>query len=138
MVLFSRHVVVPKTYEAVYRIIQSSAYCLPKGIFSEESFSMHCARRFKGGIISLIPVTGTITRYNQSVYVTLSIHGGFGFYLGGCLFVLGVLGMLWCVITHASRWIPSVGIILLGILVSGQFVWVGKALLDRLENKLLG
>jgi len=138
MILLSKNVVVRKTREEVRRIVQSSAYYLPKGRFSEESFSMHCARRFNGGIISLIPVTGTITQHNQSVYVTLSINGGFGFYLGCCLFVLGVLGMLWCVITHSSRWIPSVGMILLGLLVSGQFIWEGKALLDRLENKLLG
>ena len=138
MTLLSRHVVVMKAYEEVYQIIQSSAYCLPKGIFSKESFSIYCAKRFNGGIVSLIPVKGTITQHSQSVEVMLSIPCYLHFYLGCFLSVFGIFGLLCCFTGYSSRWLPCVGSILFGILVIGQSLWEGRTLLDRLENKLLG
>lgn len=137
MKLMSRVVIVPKSYETVYQIIQSSAYHIPKGIFREDSFSMHCAKRFNGGMISLFPVKGTIIKRNHSVEVTLSVCADFSFYLGVFLVLLGIAHSIGCIATLSPRWIVSIGMVVFGLAATAYSLLEEKELLDRLEHKLL-
>ena len=137
MELLSRHVAVPKSYEEVCQIIQSSAYYLPKGNLCADSFSMHCAKRYKGAIISSIPVKGKIRKCNQFIEVTISTHADLGFYIGCFLCLVGIVGLIWCLLAVSTRWVPCVGAFALGTFVSSQSIWEGKDLLDKLERRLL-
>ena len=137
MKLLSRRMIIPKAYEGVYQILKSSAYHFPPAKFSEKTFSIHCAKRYKGGVISLIPVKGAIMQNSHLTEVLISIHADFGFYLGCLLILLGFLGIFLCIVIPSDRWIPCVGLVLMGLLVCGQSIWEGKALLDSFEHKLL-
>ena len=101
MRLFSRDIVVPKTYEDTYKIIKSSAHIHRKKVFTEQTFSMHCAQKISAGWrdFSSIRVTGTLTPLDFSVKVTLTVHAGFWFYLGCFFILLGVIGLLWSLIS---------------------------------------
>lgn len=138
MKLFSKKVNTAKSCDDICQIIKSSAYYFPKGNVSRESFSICCAKRFKGGIISLFPVRGTIIQNQHEIEVTLSLHAGFSFFLGFFLSLIGVTGLFVYFIEISPRWIPSIGLILLGTVICAQFIWEGKALLDILEYKLRG
>ena len=139
MKLFSRSIVVPKTYEDAYKIIKSSARIHRKKVFTEQAFSIHCAQKIGAGWrdFSPIPVKGTITPQDSSVKVTLTVHAGFGFYLGCFFILLGIIGLLWSLISLPAGWITHVGIILFGAVISGTYVYSGIDLLDVIEHKLL-
>lgn len=137
MKLILRRVAIHKSYEVVYKIIKSSAYCIPKGTFAEKDFSMCCAKRYNGGMISLIPVKGRITAHDDCTEVTLSVYAGFSFFLGCTLSLLGVVSLVLSLAYHSPRWISGVGLVLFGLLVSGWYMWEGREILDRLEHKLL-
>jgi len=136
MKLLSRQIFITKTYDEVYQILSSSAYYFPHAKFFKESFSMHCAQRYKGGILSLIPIKGEIIQHDHLTEVRISTCADFGFYLGCLLILFGTFGLCWCISLRSGRWIPCVGTVLIGLLVSGQSIWEGTSLLDRLEHKL--
>lgn len=139
MRLFSRDIVVPKTYEDTYKIIKSSAHIHRKKVFTEQTFSMHCAQKISAGWrdFSSIRVTGTLTPLDFSVKVTLTVHAGFWFYLGCFFILLGVIGLLWSLISLPAGWIAYVGIILFGAGIGGTFIYSSIDLLDVMEHKLL-
>lgn len=136
MTILSRKVTVSKSYEEVYDIIKSSAYCFPKGHFSAYTFSMHCAKRYNRGVISVIPVNGKIIKKPKQIDVHFAIQVDFGMLLGCVLFAFGIVCLLLCAILHFSRWIPCVGASVLGMIMIGHSLWEGKKLLDRLEQRI--
>lgn len=136
MRILSKKIIVYKSHDTVYQIIKSSAYKIPVGNCDKKDFLIYCAKRFKGGIVSLIPIKVTIAQQKDYVGVNLSIHSHFGFYVGCFLCLIGIIGLCWCVISTSSRWIPCVGSILLGMLIGGQSIWEGIDCLDMLKRKL--
>lgn len=137
MKLFSKSLAINKKYDDVVKVIKSSAYCGSHTIFTGSHFAIHCARHYKGGIISSIPIKGTITQDVDTVSIILSLHSGFGFYLGSLLLLLGAVGLVYCSIFQESKWIPGLGSVLLGLLICGQYLWEGSAVLDKIEHQLL-
>ena len=137
MKLLSRNICVQKTYDDAYQVITSCNYRLSKGHFERNSFAIDCPKRFNGGIISLIPVKGTISQHDHFLEVVLSIHANWSFYLGCILCVLGAIGALFSILSDFSRWIPAVGSMMIGMLICGQVLWEGKNTLDMIERKLL-
>ncbi len=123
--------------EEVSRILRSSAYYYPEAVFLSDQFSIYCAKRYRGGRISLSRVKGTLTYAEGQTAVTLEVHAGFPFYFGVLLLLLGAVGLLGCLFLQSLRWIPFVGMMLLGLLSSGIYWGESAALLDRLEWKLL-
>lgn len=137
MKILSRRVVVTKSYEEVSHILKSSAYFFPEIMISGTIFSMYCAKRYNGGHLSLTPVKGTIVRHNNQSKVIIEVHADFSFFLGILITVIGIVGLVWLLISQSSRLIPQIGLILIGILVCGHSWCEGVELLDRLEHKLL-
>lgn len=137
MRIVTKRIETAKTLLEVSEIIKSFAYVVPKGRFEDNNFVIYCARRYKGGILSLIPIRATIIQQEKKTEICLFLPAGFGFYLGGILIMLGILILLGCLISHSPRWIPGVGAIIIGITVGGQFLREGNALLNRMEHKLL-
>jgi len=137
MTLLSRRVVTSKSYDAVSRIIKGCAYRFSKSRFSEDGFSMHCAKRYNGGVISTIPVKGSIEQRGNVVQVTLMIQANIGFCLCCLILLLGIIDLLICLFACSPNWISGVGIILFGIFLCGQYVWEGKDILDRLEHRIM-
>ncbi len=137
MYLIAKRLETTKTQQEVLEIIKSFAYFLPKAQFNNVNFVIYCAKRHKGGILSLIPIKGTVVQREERTEICLSLCAGLGFYLGVFLVVLGALVLLWCLFSHSTRWIPGVGAIILGIIVGGQFLGEGNELLDKIEQKLL-
>lgn len=137
MKILSRKVTIPKPLEEVSQILQSSAYHYPEAVFLGDQFSIYCAKRDRGGYISRFHVKGTLTYSVGQTAVTLEVHAGFPFYFGVLLLLLGAAGLLGCLLLQSSRWIPWLGMMLLGLLSSGIYWGESAALLDRLEWKLL-
>lgn len=137
MKILRRQVIVPKSIEEVTQILKSSAYYFPKAIFKESVFSMHCAKRHNGGYLSLTHIRGNILEDEDSTMVILEVHANPYFFLGCAIIFLGIIGVFYCLVSYTNRWIPCLGMILLGLLVSGQPVWEGLELLDLLEHKLM-
>ena len=136
MRLFTRSIPIFKTADEVYRTIKSCQYHATKGRWEKDCFTIYCAKRFKGSVISLIPVKGTISTKNSNIVVVLSIYANLGFYIGCLLFVTGAIGLLSHVIAGSPRWIPGLGSIVIGMLISGQVLWEAKNTLDMIERKL--
>lgn len=136
MKILSKKIMVYKSHDTVYQIIKSSAYKIPVGNGDKKALLIYCAKRFKGGIVSLIPVKISMEQQKDHIEVILSLHSHFGFYAGCFLCLMGIIGLCWCVISTSSRWIPCVGSILLGMLVGGQSIWEGIGCLDMLKRKL--
>lgn len=137
MRLFSRNVCVHKTYDETYQVIKSSNYRFSKGHFGKNCFAIHCPKRFNGGNISLFPIRGTILQCANSVEVVLSVHANVSFYVGCILCATGAIGSILHIVSGSPRWLPWVGGMLIGMLISGQVLWEGKSTLDILERKLL-
>jgi len=137
MQLLSRNVCVHKTYEETYQVIKSSNYRFSKGHFGKNSFTIHYPKRFNGGTISLLPITGTIVQCDNSVEVVLSIHANISFYVGCILCIIGAIDSIVHIASGSPRWFPGVGSVLIGMLISGQVLWEGKNTLDMIERKLL-
>lgn len=137
MQLLSRNVCVHKTYDETYQVIKSSNYRFSKGHFGKNSFTIHYPKRFNGGTISLLPITGTIVQCDNSVEVVLSIHANMSFYVGWILCIIGAIDSIVHIASGSPRWFPGVGSVLIGMLISGQVLWEGKNTLDMIERKLL-
>lgn len=137
MVLLSRQVNVQKSHKEIYQIIKTFPHYFSKEYGDKESFSMHCAIRYNGSLISLIKVTGKIRECSPFIIITISTHADLSFYIGCFLSLVGLLGILWCYLSFSLRWVPCLGALALGLFVSSQSIWKGKDLLDRLERKLL-
>lgn len=136
MRILSRRVLVQKSLDEVQRILRSSAYRFSKPVFSGHSFSMYCAKRYNGGIISLIPIKGTVVHGAQMLEVKLTVCAGLSFWIGGITTVLAIVGMFWCILLGSSRWVAYMGMLLFGFFILGQNFWEGSAILDRVEHKL--
>ena len=137
MKLLSRNICVQKTYDDAYQVITSCNYRLSKGHFERNSFAIDCPKRFNGGIISLIPVKGTISQHDHFLEVVLSIHANWSFYLGCMLCIIGAIGLFLHIFSGSYSWIPAVGSMMIGMLICGQVLWEGKNTLDMIERKLL-
>ena len=137
MKLLSRNICVQKTYDDAYQVITSCNYRLSKGNFEANRFVINCPKRSNSGILSLIPITGTISQHDHFLEVVLSIYANWSFYLGCLLCIIGAIGALFSILSDFSRWIPSVGSMMIGMLICGQVLWEGKNTLDMIERKLL-
>lgn len=136
MVILSRQVTTSKTYEEVCQTIQSSAYRFSKCRINGNAFSMYCAKRSNKGTISLTHINGTITQYGKINEIVILVHANLGTILGVAISLLGILEIIYCVIMNVPRWIPGVGMIVLGMLIVCQSFREGKSHLDKLERKL--
>ena len=136
MKLYSRNILISKPYGDVCNIIQSSKYRLSKGRFTAETFSIYCAKRFNGGILSLFPIKGTLTPHDGLIAVTLELHANFIFFIGCAISFLGILHLIQCLIWHFARWIPGVGMVVLGLLLVTRYLFEGIEFVHRLQHKL--
>lgn len=136
MKILTRQVIVSKTIQEANQILRSCAYYFPKAIFKESAFSMHCAKRHNGGYLSLTHIRGTVIECEDRTIVTLEIHANLYFFLGCLIILLGIITLIYCFVSSTNRWIPCLGMILLGLFVCGQRLWEGSELLDLIEHKL--
>lgn len=137
MTILTRQVIIPKPIEEAILILKSCAYHFPKATFQEHAFSMHCAKRRNGGYLSLTRITGTVSEHEGSTMITLEVRANLYYLLGFMIILLGVAGLIYCLVSHTDRWIPCLGTILLGLLVGGYSFGTGSELLDLIEHKLI-
>lgn len=136
MIILKRQVVTEKTAEEVMRILKSSAYYFPEGVFEKSSFSMHCSKHRNGSLIPLIPVSGTVLECEGVTEVLINIHANLNIFLGAVAVSASIIGGICCLLSHTNRWFPCLGAVLLGLLFIGQALWEGSELLDLLEHKV--
>ena len=132
----TRKVTTPKSIEEAMEMMKSAAYYWPEGKFEQCAFSFYCARRHGGRSMMLIPVRGSMVEKDGQVTVVLEIHADFGFYFGGVISLLGILGALGMLILQLPQWYTCCMTVLFGGLVSGSSLLVASEILDRLEFKL--
>lgn len=137
MKILARHLIVSKSVGEISEILRSSAYYLPKAIFEKNAFSMYRAKRRNGGYLSLTKISGSMLEQEDGTMVSLEIHANLNFYIGCIIIILGIMGLIYCAVSIASRWIPYLGMIILGVLISGQSLWESVEMLDLLQHKLM-
>ena len=136
MIIFSRKIVISKSYDEVYNCIKSFAHCVPKGRFNETDFSMRCSKRYGGGNIYLIHISGIIIPYHQMSYIYIFTHADLVFFLGCILCILGVAGLIGCILSYFTRIYSSIGLMIIGLIILIQSISTQKSVIDRLEKKL--
>ena len=136
MKMLTRQVIVSKTAEEVISILKSCAYYLPKAIFDESQFTMHCAKRHNGGRLFLTKIKGNISERENKTKVTLEIHADICFFLGAAIALGGLLGLLYSLVFCTEEWLVYIGLILFGLIVGAQLFWRGSEQLDLIEHKL--
>lgn len=137
MKILARHLMVSKSVDEVTGILKSSAYYLPKAIFENTEFSMYRAKRRNGGYLSLTRISGSMLENEDGTMVSLEIHANLNFYIGCIIIILGIMGVIYCIVSNVNRWIPYLGMIILGVLISGQTLWESVEMLDLLQHKLM-
>ena len=137
MKILSKRVISSKPIKEVLCILNKSACPYTKAIFKRDSFSMHCAKRRSWWYLASVPIKGFIEEHEKHVVVALEIHTNFSFWVGVIIALLGLIGECLFFFFESSRWIPYVGMIILGLIVSLQTFWDGAELLDLLEFKLI-
>ena len=136
MKILTRMVSVDKSISEVVQTLKSSAYHFPAAKFNEYVFSMRCIKRRMGRHSTMMIVKGCILDNEDPTKVVLEIHANWDFFLGAAIIILGIMGLIYCLIAKIDRWIPCLGMTTLGILISGQTLLEGVELLDLLEHKL--
>lgn len=137
MIILKRRLKAPISGEEAIRILRSCAYPFPKATFEKTAFSIYCSKRHNGGYLSLANIRGVIAEDEGSTVIELAVHADLYCFLGIIIAFLGIVGLIYCLATYTDRWIPCVGMILLGFLVGSQALWTGSELLDIIEHKLM-
>ena len=137
MKILERQMRVSKTREETIRILKSCAYYFPKAIFEKSAFTIYCAKRHNGGYLSLTNIRGVVTEDEDSTVIELAVYADLYYFLGFIIAFLGIMGMFYCLVSCTNRWIPCIGMTLLGFLVSLRSLWIGSELLDIIEHKLI-
>ena len=136
MRILSKCVVVPKPVEDIKRIILTSAFIFSKPKFVSNTFSIWVGRRYRCRDRFFIPIKGTVLEADDKTKIVLEVHAEASIVISGILILAGVVGLLWSYVYSAEGWFIFLMPILMGILVSLQFICEGKDVLDQLEEKL--
>lgn len=137
MIILKRQIRVSKSSEEAIRILKSCAYYFPKSVFEKSAFSIYCTKRHNGGYLSLTNIRGIITEDKDGTLIELAVHADLYFFLGLIIALLGIIGLIYCLVSCTNRWIPCSGMILFGFLISSRSLWIGSELLDIIEHKLI-
>lgn len=136
MKILTRQVLIQTPIEETLQTIHSCAYFYPKAKFAKNTFSIYCARRHNGGYLYLTNIRGNILESNDRTTINLEVHANLYFFIGCTFTFIGILCLFLHLISYIDRWIPFLGMILLGLLISGQALWTGFELLDLIEHKV--
>ena len=137
MIILKRKLTVSKSCEEAIQILKSCAYYFPTAIFAKFKFSIYCARRHNGGYLSLTNIRGAIIEDGDRTTIEFEVQADIYFFLGIMITVLGIIGFIYCIACCINRWIPCIGMVLFGILLSLRSRWKGSEILDMIEHKLV-
>ena len=137
MVVYSKSLSISKSSEEVINSIKSFASYTSKKSFYENGFSMHCIFRYNANMIHQSIIRGTVEPIGNKTEVTIELHSDVFCYLGWGLCAFGVLNLLICLARSSCGWIPSVGMIVMGLGLWGHSIWIGRVIIERLERELL-
>lgn len=137
MIMLTKQISVNKSVDEVKRIISSCSCFFPKPVFSEDSFTVYLAKRYNGGTISHIRLSGTVHHNHHFTEVTLDIHWNISFIFGIAACLLGILELIYCLILQLAGWIAVAGCILFGVFLCAYSRWEASILLDRVIRKLM-
>lgn len=139
MKLFSKRLLVNKTYEEVCKIICSLAY---KGHceFADDTFFIQCAKRNERGQVFLVPVKGAIGSVEDRTEINIELHAGVGVYIGTAFIVAGLTKILiygiWSFIDPEVIWYEGALDMLFGVVIAGFFALRSVEIMDLLIHKL--
>lgn len=134
--LLFKRVVVQKSYDDIYDAIVSCSYRHASNRFCEDSFLIHVLKRYNGGTITLIPVSGHIVRENGYCEVFLNVNANLLFWAGTLLIMFGIVGFVWCLLSSNLTSIPFIGMIGMGIISLTLFFSDAIYCIRKIERRL--